>query len=282
MFNNPRFLVCGTKSACYTYLVAELEKLGSVTCLTPENFNLTNPGSCAAYVSLFKPDCLINLVLSHDSNKPDSRITTALLHSMIGTDSLFVQFSDVSIFSGDKGESYNENDLPDSANHDGLQEIVSEQLLNQEFIGTLIIRSGVLHSQLTPNFITEFMQSCIGKRHMTINVGNVISLISARLAGKLTADLIKKAFADKSVRSVFNLACIGTPTEGQVISFALDTAKRLRPDLKWPKLSIRDKSQSNKNFSYDCRRFQESTYTILPDWQDGVIETVSGFLATKI
>ncbi len=282
MFNNPRFLVCGTKSACYTYLVAELEKLGSVTCLTPENFNLANPGPCAAYVSLFKPDCLINIVLSHDPTKPDSRITTALLHSMIGTDSLFVQFSDISTFSGDKGGSYKETDLSDAAAPEALHELDSEQLLNQEFVGTLIIRSGVLHSQLSANFITDFLQSCMGKRHMTINEGNVISLISARLAGKLTADLIKKAFADKSVRSTYNLACIGTPTEGQVLSFALDTAKELRPELKWPELSIRDKSLSNRNYSYDCRRFQEKSYTILPDWQDGVIETVSGFLATKI
>ncbi len=282
MFNNPRFLVCGTKSAYYTYLVAELEKLGSVTCLTPENFNLVNPGSCAAYVSLFKPDCLINLVLSHDSNKPDSRITTALLHSMIGTDSLLVHFSDISTFSGNKGDSYNEADLSDAVTSEALQELGSEQLLNQEFVGRLIIRSGVLHSQLSANFITDFLQSCMGKRHVTVNEGNVISLISARLAGKLTADLIKKAFADKSVRSTFNLACIGTPTEGQVLSFALDTAKRLKPDLKWPELSIRDKAQPNRNYSYDCRKFQENSYTILPDWQDGVIETVSGFLATKI
>ncbi len=277
MRNNLRFLLAGRTNAFQACLRHDLESVGGVFCLTQDNFDLTNEGACVAYASLFKPDCLVCLNLEECGLDREAQ-PSGLIPALTGLDSLFVEITTQPATFAEQCECHaEEEEITCFTGQAALLDGQIREILKQEFVPSLVIRLGTLHSAHSDNFITSFLKSAVGKRHVTLRREGLISLISDRLASKMILRLVSKAQSDKKLCGLYYLACSGQASKADVLAYALEAAKKARPDLKWPKVEIRAEQSPLPDHSLDCLKFQDVCGLILPDWQDGVIETATGY-----
>ncbi|MCD8339349.1 MAG: sugar nucleotide-binding protein [Burkholderiales bacterium] len=271
MFLNPKFLLAAKPTPFLHLLERELENIGRVSSIDLTSPPFRDQGACVAFVSLAKPDILIHIHLQCEEALK-AQIPIALQHGLIGTDAIFIHLSDTNLYAGNKGDLYTEEDVPDLQDLKALQVAKAHQELIEEFVHTVVIRSGRILGSTSSCQLKKFINSSLGRRHLTLNPGNRTSLISERQATKLLTHIIKKAVADKNVAGIFNLACIGTPSEFEWQTLALQTARKVRPDLVWPMTAMRRSYVKEENVGLDCTKFQFATGMILPDWQDAVVE----------
>lgn len=254
MRNEPNVLIIGEKSHLSEGLTKKFSEHYK-TYLLP----FTDLQSIIEFVSVFRPDCLISLVGLKALSKTQEFLSnsSSIQNALIGTDSLFIELLPLDF-----------TDFPVQNHYSPYSSLVQ----------SCFIKLGYLHSPLSLSFISVFLEKCRNKKSLTIEEGSHIPLLSERKLPNYLLNFVNKAFIDKSLSGYYDLFEGLCPTTSEVLSEALNAAKRIYPEHYFASLKIKKNTHYSDIHLPDNTRFQSDSELILANWKDGITETTVGYI----
>lgn len=272
------------------YLVYEISQNSSVDCLTWDSKDQFEQSDLPLLSTATNSQVLLNLLpLITDSSKffKESVLRNsgrALKHGLIGTNKLLVHlipFSSSSTALSYSKELFSLNSDKELSLHNPIGLELTQQTEKQGPVNILCLSITNLIDPKETNPITSFLGECLRIKKPKISSCDSFYPLSCRLCAKLILRATKMCYWNPSLSGFYELGPNGTPEFIEVLRFALESAKRIRPDLNWAKNFDLKKSSDNPLIKKpDFFAFQDSFEIILPDWKDCVLETVSGYVSS--
>lgn len=284
-----KFLLLDPCTNLRKYLEYEISAHGSVDCLTWRSQNEFSQSDLPLLSGASNFQVILNLLplISESSNffnEPSlCNSGLALKHGLIGSDKLLAHF--IPFSSNSSALSYTNGLF--SVQTD--EELFTKNPFGLEFNPTNETEQPVniacfcltdLIDSKGKNSITSFLEECLRKKKPKVPFKESFYPLNCRIAAKLLVRATLMCYWNPSLSGFYEFGPNGTPSFEKVLEFALNSAKKLRPELHWAShFDFVNSQEGTLCRTPDLRAFQDAFEIILPDWKDCVLETVSGFVA---
>lgn len=195
--------------------------------------------------------------------------------------SLLVHFSSDYVFDGSGIRPWHESDQPSPLNIYGQSKWLGEQAIITSGCRYLIIRTSWLHSPWRNNFIKTMLQ--LG--HTNTELAVVCDQIGAPTSTVMLADMvllaIEQVLANPPLAGMYHVAATGAVSWFDYARFIFSEAKELGLINRMPNLiPVTSDSYSSQvsrplNSRLDTTKFCQAYGVQLPEWREGVLETLS-------
>lgn len=210
----------------------------------------------------------------------NSQAVACLAKAAEQVDALLVHFSTDYVFDGSGFKAWQEVDLPAPLNTYGKSKWQGEQSIIASDCRYLILRTSWLHSQYGENFLKTMLH--LGKEKKTLSVicDQIGAPTSASMLAQVTLQAIDKVLLDSRLCGLYHVAASGETSWYNYACFIFEEARALGVELKvsevkpitshgYPALATRP-----LNSRLDTTKFRTTFGIELPDWRDGVRETL--------
>ncbi|MDX7784547.1 dTDP-4-dehydrorhamnose reductase [Aeromonas caviae] len=194
--------------------------------------------------------------------------------------SLLVHFSTDYVFNGVGSKPWQEEDIPAPLNVYGLSKLQGEQAILASGCEHLIFRTSWLHSPYRQNFLKTMLHLGQEKKSLSVVCDQIGSPTSTAMLAQVTLQAIDKVLLDSRLCGLYHVAASGETSWYNYACFIFEEARALGVELKvsevkpitshgYPVLATRP-----LNSRLDTAKFRTTFGIELPDWKDGVRETL--------
>ncbi len=284
-----KFLLLDPCTTLRKYLEFEISFLGTTDCLTwdsKENLkqsDLPLLSGATTFQIIFNLLPLIgdNQLFFNNSSLVNSGV--ALKHGLVGSDKLLVHlipFSSTSSPLAYTKDLFNIESNDELLLNNPLGQEITQKTKQQEPVNILCFCLTNLLDPKGANTITSFLEECLRTKKPKIPFQESFYPLNCRNAAKLLLRATMKCYWEPSLSGFYDLGPNSTPDFVEVLDFALQSAKKIRPDLTWAKhFDFKNSFELPPHREPNLLSFQDSFEIVLPDWKDCVLETVSGYVA---
>lgn len=193
---------------------------------------------------------------------------------------LLVHFSTDYVFDGNGEQAWREGSQPAPLNVYGQSKWQGEQAIIASGCRHLILRTSWLHSPWRHNFIKTMLRLGQAQSELSVVCDQVGGPTSASMLADMALLAIGRTLADPSLAELYHVAASGAVSWFDYASFMFDEAHNMGLIDRVPKLipvtSEHYPTQVRRplNSRLDTTRFCNAFGVQLPDWQDGVRNTL--------
>lgn len=284
-----KFLLLDPCTTLRKYLEYEISFHGTANCLTWDSKENLSQSDLPLLSGATNFQVILNLLPLIGDNQlffnNSSLVNSgaALKHGLIGTERLLVHLTP--FFSSSSPLAYANGLFPVESNdelllNNPLGQEITQRTKQQEPVNILCFCLTDLLDPKGTNTITAFLEECLKTRKPKIPFQESFYPLNCRNAAKLLLRATMMCYWEPTLSGFYDLGPNGTPAFDEVLDFALQSAKKLRPDLTWAKnFDFKNSFDLPPHRQPDLLAFQDSFEIVLPDWKDCVLETVSGYVA---
>lgn len=252
--------------------------------------DLLNPGQLISLVERLKPRLIINATAYTQVDQAESepemaykvnaQAVAALAEASRRVGALLVHFSTDYVFDGSGDRPWREEDKPSPLNVYGQSKWQGELAIMASGCRHLIFRTSWLHSPYKKNFLKTMLHLGQEKKSLSIVCDQIGAPTSAVMLAKVTLQAIEQTLVNPALCGLYHVAAAGESSWYDYACFIFAEAKALGSEFK---LSEVKPVQSPAypvvvhrplNSRLDTAKFRAAFRIELPDWRDGVRETL--------
>lgn len=268
------------------------QQLGSAPLLVPlrTEGDYLQPERLVALVERLRPQVIINAAaytqvdqaetepeLAHQIN---AQAVAALAEAARRVGALLVHFSTDYVFDGGGSRPWREEDKPAPLNVYGQSKWRGELAVMASGCRHLIFRTSWLHSPYRKNFLKTMLHLGQEKKSLSIVCDQIGAPTSAVMLAKVTLQAIEQTMVNSALCGLYHVAAAGETSWYDYACFIFAEAKALGSEFKlsevkpiyspaYPLVAHRP-----LNSRLDTVKFRAAFGIELPDWRDGVRETL--------
>ncbi|MCQ4054021.1 MULTISPECIES: dTDP-4-dehydrorhamnose reductase [Aeromonas] len=281
------------------YLYGSTGQLGQALCsrLRTASWRYTAVPRCSTFsgsieqvLSHIKPSIILNAAAFTDVTRAEKEPILAMEVNRDGVarlaeiakqhNALFVHFSTDYVFDGKMDKPWRESDQPAPLNLYGQSKLSGERAIITSGCRHLIIRTSWLHSPWRDNFLKTMLH--LGKVHNELQVvcDQVGTPTSALMLAEVTLRAIQRVLAEPKLEGLYHVAASGSVNWFDYACFIFKEAQNIGLISGIPTvIPIKSDAYPSKvarplNSQLDSRLFSHKFDMVLPDWRDGVRDTL--------
>lgn len=210
----------------------------------------------------------------------NAKSVAALAEASRRVGSLLVHFSTDYVFDGGGNRPWREEDKPSPLNVYGHSKWQGELAVMASGCRHLIFRTSWLHSPYRNNFLKTMLHLGQEKKSLSIVCDQIGAPTSAVMLAKVTLQAIEQTMVNSALCGLYHVAAAGETSWYDYACFILAEAKALGSEFKlsevkpiyspaYPVVAHRP-----LNSRFDTVKFRAAFGVELPNWRDGVRETL--------
>lgn len=231
--------------------------------------------NAAAYTSVDEAETEPNLVF-----QVNSQMVAILAEAATQVGALLVHFSTDYVFDGSGTRAWRETDVPAPLNLYGQSKWQGEQAIIASGCRHLIFRTSWLHSPYRKNFLKAILHLGQEKKSLSIVCDQIGAPTSAAMLAKVTLQAIEQTLVNPALCGLYHVAAAGETSWYEYACFIFAEAKALGSELRLREVKpVRSHfyplaASRPLNSRLDTAKFRATFGIELPDWRDGVRETL--------
>ncbi len=217
-----RILLVGRNGQVGRELRRTLEVLGDVIGLGRAELDLTREGDIRRTVEEHGPDVIVNAAaytaVDRAEKEPDlafsvnSTAPRLLAEAARDVGALLVHYSTDYVFDGEKGEPYDEEDLPNPLNVYGRSKLEGERAIQEVGGDHLILRTAWVYGLHGRNFVVTMLRLAETRDEIRVVDDQVGSPTSSGYVAETTAKILRTWHDTAKPSGLYHLACRGQTT----------------------------------------------------------------------
>lgn len=262
-----------------------------VTALGRAEADLAIPGMAAAAIRALRPDAVVNAAAwtavdaaeaAPEAARRANAEAVAEIAEAVG-DGWLVHYSTDYVFDGDKPGPYDEADAPNPLNAYGRSKLEGERAVLATGARRVVLRTSWVHAPGHRNFATTMLRLAAERDSLQVVDDQTGAPTSAALIATVTLRVLTLVAAGQPPSGgLYHLAAAGATSWHGYARHVVATARAAGATLRCAPDSIRpvasaDYQQAARrpaNSRLDSRRLAATLGLALPDWRDGVADTV--------
>lgn len=204
------------------------------------------------------------------------------------TGALLVHFSTDYVFDGSGDRPWREEDLPAPVNVYGLSKYQGEQAIQASGCRHLIFRTSWLHSPYRHNFVKTMLRLGREREYLSVVRDQIGAPTSAALLAAMTLGAIEQTLANPALCGLYHVAAKGETSWYDYARVIFTEAEKLGAELKVreikavPSHAYPAAARRPLNSRLDTTKFCTAFGVELPQWREGVEDTIRQLLAEKL
>ncbi|MBX3611653.1 MAG: dTDP-4-dehydrorhamnose reductase [Hydrogenophaga sp.] len=294
-----KILLLGAMGQVGWELQRSLAPLGEVVALdrdTAETADFSRPDTLPALVARHAPDVIVNAAAHTAVDKAESEPELAhtlnatapgmLAQAAAGRGALLVHYSTDYVFDG-SGEQARSEDAPTGPlSVYGRTKLAGEQAIRASGGRHLILRTSWVYGTRGQNFPKTMLRLAQEREVLRIVDDQVGAPTGADLLADVTAHTVRATLGDARLGGTYHVAPQGEVSWHGFARYCIDTARELRPDLRWqlqrldaiPSTDYPTPARRPLNSRLNTARLQAAFGLALPRWEPGVRRMLAEFL----
>ena len=254
------------------------------------------PGSLANLVEQVAPDVIVNAAAHTAVDRAEGEPNLAhtinatapgvLAHAAAARGALLVHYSTDYVFDGSGEHARAEDEPTGPLSVYGRTKLAGEQAVRESGARHLILRTSWVYAARGQNFPKTMLRLAQERTELRIIADQVGAPTSAELLADVTAHALLAIRAQPALAGTYHVAAAGETSWHGLATFAIDTAKALRPDLPWrveriepiPTTDYPTPARRPLNSRLDTARLQAAFGLQMPPWKHGVRRMLTEFL----
>lgn len=248
------------------------------------------PERLVALVVRLRPRVIINAaaytLVDQAETEPESAYqinayaVAALAEAARRVGALLVHFSTDYVFDGYGKKPWREEDKPAPLNVYGLSKLQGEQAILASGCHHLIFRTSWLHSPYRRNFLKTMLHLGQKRKSLSVVCDQIGAPTSAVMLGAVTLRAIEQTLVNPALCGLYHVTATGETSWYDYARFIFDEAKALEYEFTLNELkpvqshNYPAAARRPLNSSLDTTKFCSTFDVALPDWRDGVKETL--------
>lgn len=291
-FGGMRIVLLGANGQVGWELQRSLAPLGEVLALhrlsAPHSVDLSDPVALAHTVDLLAPDVIVNAAAYTAVDKAESEVelcrsinaqaVAALADVAASRSAWLVHYSTDYVFDGLGQRPFVESDATSPVNMYGLTKREGELAIERSACKHLIFRTSWVYAARGGNFAKTMLRLAQERETLKVIDDQVGAPTGADLIADVTAHALRMAVRDATQSGTYHLVASGQVSWHGYASYAIERARRLRPDLEWRVNEIAAVSTSEfptparrpANSRLDTSKLQKAFALQMPAWQSGI------------
>ncbi|MCY9811138.1 dTDP-4-dehydrorhamnose reductase [Aeromonas caviae] len=231
--------------------------------------------NAAAYTQVDQAE--LEPVLAYQIN---THAVAALAEASRRVGALLVHFSTDYVFDGGGNRPWREEDKPSPLNVYGQSKWQGELAIMASGCRHLIFRTSWLHSPYRKNFLKTMLHLGQERESLSIVCDQIGAPTSAIMLAKVTLQAIEQTLVNPALCGLYHVAAVGETSWYDYACFIFAEANALRSEFKLsdvkPVHSPADPVVAHRplNSRLDTAKFRAAFSIDLPDWRDGVRDTL--------
>ncbi len=248
---------------------------------------------CAELIVSLAPDVIINAAAYTDVERAEREPAAWLINATavqqlarlaqdIGA--LLVHISTDYVFDGAGEQPWRETDIPVPLNSYGRSKLAGEQAITACCERHLILRTSWLHSPWRHNFVKTMLRLGAEREQLAVICDQIGAPTSAKILAEVTLSAISQTLAKPELAGLYHVAASGETSWYDYAGFIFHEARQLGFDLRVKsRIAVLSKDYPTTalrplNSRLDTTKFRTTFGVVLPNWQEGVIETLQQLL----
>ncbi|MFM5058018.1 dTDP-4-dehydrorhamnose reductase [Aeromonas caviae] len=251
---------------------------------------LLQPVQLVDWVERLRPRVIINAAaytqVDQAENEPElayqinAQAVAALAEASRRVGALLVHFSTDYVFDGGGNRPWREEDKPSPLNVYGQSKWQGELAIMASGCCHLIFRTSWLHSPYRKNFLKTMLHLGQERKSLSIVCDQIGAPTSAVMLAKVTLQAIEQTLVNPALCGLYHVAAAGESSWYDYACFIFAEAKALGSEFKLSEVKPVQSpaypiiAHRPLNSRLDTAKFSAAFRIELPDWRDGVRETL--------
>lgn len=283
-------LVLGRNGQVGKAVTSALAHRHQVIALGRAELNLMTPGAVASAIRDARPDLVVNAAawtaVDQAEAEPEAAMRVnadAVAELAAATSVPVIHYSSDYVFDGYGDMPFIETDTASPLNVYGVSKLAGEEALRSAGNQHIILRTSWVHAPGHANFVASMLRLASERESLRVVADQIGAPTSATLIADVTSQLVDRYADDRPPPSgIYHLAAAGEVSwhgyAVELLAAALEFGHPLRcrleaitaiPSAEYPQAARRP-----LNSRLDCTKLEALLGATLPDWRDGVRETL--------
>ncbi len=286
-----KILLLGASGQVGWELQRSLAPLGELIALDRQRSSaadLSRPSGLGALVAEVAPDVIVNAAAHTAVDRAESEPELAhavnatapgeLARAAAARGALLVHYSTDYVFDGSGDHPRDETAATGPLSVYGRSKLAGEAAIQASGASHLILRTSWVYGARGQNFAKTMLRLAQERETLRVVADQIGAPTGADLLADITAHAIRAVRHDPSQAGLYHAAAAGETSWHAYARFAIDTARRLRPDLGWrltalepiPTADYPTPARRPLNSRLNTSRLERAFGLRLPAWQAGV------------
>lgn len=293
-----KILIIGKNGQVGHALQGSLAPLGELVAVDRQDCDLASPATIEATLDAHRPDIIVNAAAYTAVDRAEAEPELAMQINGTGPEllakaasasgALLVHYSTDYVFNGHKATAYVESDEVAPQSSYGRGKLAGEQGIVRHLPQHLILRTSWVHSEHGGNFIKTILRIAQNQEQLNIVADQVGAPTSAALIADITTQLIARYQQSKNTTGEFPYGCYHLTAAGHtswyeyarlLVQLAREAGMALQasPDTirPIPASSYASPAPRPANCCLDTSKLRQTFDVSLPNWEDGVQQTIA-------
>lgn len=290
-----RILITGKNGQVGHELQRALAPLGEIIAVDRQQLDLAKPDSILTQLAKLQPDVIVNPAAYTAVDKAESESELACAVNAVAPGilaqwadvhgALLVHYSTDYVFNGAGNKPWREDDAADPQSAYGLSKWRGEQAIRAATQRHLILRTSWVFGAHGANFLKTMLRLAAERTELKVVADQIGAPTSAALIADTTARLIERYLADNQrfPFGTYHLAAAGEISWHGYAQYLIGKARQLgfpltlSPEavLGIPTEAYPLPAKRPANSRLDCGKLRSAFGLTLPDWRDGVKQTLA-------